>query len=129
MGLGDILTQIIQYDSYCFPVLLSEALQDVCNNTGHFYNASHSQASSYLLLILTCFGSDPKSPDRNRHFFSTDSSEPCIFASSAGYLETVTSVVAEPCFSIYFFSLDVIEGNSKVLSTVLVNSVNSCLNE
>lgn len=37
-----VLTKIIQYDSYSFPVLLSEALGDVCNNTKHFHSAFHS---------------------------------------------------------------------------------------
>lgn len=33
-----VLTKIIQCDSYSFPALLSEALGDVCSNTGHFYS-------------------------------------------------------------------------------------------
>lgn len=46
-----VLTKIIQYDSYSFPALLSEALRDVCNNTGHFYN-------TFCSVVFLSFG-DP----------------------------------------------------------------------
>lgn len=37
-GLMAVLTKIVQYHSYSFPALLSEALGDVCNNSRHFYS-------------------------------------------------------------------------------------------
>lgn len=88
------------------------------------------QLSSSLLVILTYFGPDPKSLEMNRlfFFFPTDWSECCIFATSARCLEAVAPVTAKSFFHL-IFSLCVLGGNSKVLSTVLANAIYSCLNK
>lgn len=85
--------------------------------------------SSYLLLIFTSFGSDPKSLEMNGHnFFPLDLSERCVFAASARCLKAVAPAAAECLFHL-IFSLCVLGGNSKVLSVVLVNSIYSCFNK